>query len=121
MCTCMRSNLLIDARGTAETNIYMYGAGGGLVGNAPSSARIQVSGGGVTPNSGNIDTYAKTCTYHSDLVIDPALRNLFIPVTSATGPDTALLRVFTDVGAPKLGFRWGGRSWWFTSSSNSAA
>ena len=38
----MRSNLFIDARGTTESNIYIYGAGGGFAGNATSSPRIQL-------------------------------------------------------------------------------
>ena len=120
----LRTNVNVSCPGTSST-IGMYGSVNiveppGVA--VPPAVRLVSTGGNTTiTDQGNLDIYATTCTHHGDVVIDPTKGNLFIPVTSAVGPDIALLKIFTDVGAPKLGFRWGGKWWWFTSTSNSAA
>ena len=123
--TVLKSSLYIDSPGTG-TYLSFFGTQP-FDPTKPGSqqlpaAQMDVQGGSAsTSNQGQLNVYAKSTQFHGDVTVDPIVGNLFIPVTSAVGPDIALLRVFTDVGAPKLGFRWGGRWWWFTSSSNSAA
>ena len=116
--TYLRNTVHIDCPGDNGSRLFFYGSKS--IDDGIPAVELHASNG-TTRDAGNLDVYASRTTFHGDVVVDPLLGNLFIPVTSAVGPDTALLRVLTDVGAPKLGFRWGGRWWWFTSSSNSAA
>ena len=114
----LRNMVHIDVPGDNGSSLFLYGSK--TIDSGIPAVELHASSG-TTRDAGNLDVYASRTTFHGDTIVDPLLGNLFIPVTSAVGPHMALLRVFTDVGAPKLGFRWGGRWWCFTSSSNSAA
>ena len=70
---------------------------------------MQVTGGGTTANTGNIDVYATRSSFHGDVFIDPASKgNLFLGATTTSGDGFALMRFYADTSPPKLGVLWSG-------------